>query len=134
MQGPALPRARAGCAPGALPAATRRCQGLSPRSSHFRLPQIFLKPRSGMDHAGFLRGALDEPLESTVPQFPLLHTQQRCSATLTKHSEPVIPQPSHTELQRVLSSQRNCCRQGDAGWAPELLSAGSSPRSPVTGI
>lgn len=116
VQGPALPRARAGCAPGALPAAIRSralpgpfLGGAATLSRDLLLgllAQILLsqlKPhsgRSGMDHAGawgvFGYRFSGRTLWSTpCLSFPTCEQQQRCSLTLTKHSRDPFTKPAH---------------------------------------
>lgn len=122
VQGPALPRARAGCAPGALPVGAR-CQGLSwgkePRSPQILLPSSQFKPRCALRDGS--RSSLDE---RTVPQFPRLQAamlrhppQTSRDANPAHHPSSNPPFPCQRELQRVLSSRKNCSRQGDAGSA-----------------
>lgn len=182
VQGPALPRAWAGCAPGALPAAIRSralpgpflggaaalsrdlLLGLPPSrtdpSPPLKTPLSTLWDGSRKCLGGvWLQILWKNPLEHAVPQFPPLrtaaamlpHPHQALRDPFTKpahHPSSNPPFPCQGELQRVLSSRRKLLQPGRCGLSsaqlgsarpgcralPTLLSAGSSPRSPVTGI
>lgn len=100
-----------------------------------------------------LRDGSRRCLRMSAPCLSFPACKGRCSVTLTKHPEiqtqPIIPHPTPPsrasesfrgffppvgiapgrEMRARLSSARSGCRA-----LPTLLSAGSSPRSPVTGI